>query len=370
MGVQLIQAVMNFRFDPDMLNTIAGGRSAIDMSRLQIHSLEGANAFLKAYGFDYNDPRHVETLWQQHRRSLVLMTEKLGIPENDIPLEIRERKNLQDIRLLLLFASRLTSDALQPWACAILRCMHVFMHAENDLFSFFAKEIQEQILSQFESVIYHEGSQIFLSGASLAGNRIEILHFQTKPFKNTSSAVIKLLARPDALAMRVFDKIGIRFVTKSVFDSFRLIRFLVEENRVSFPHIMPDQSSNNVFPVDLFVKVCHQLEKNQISNPQEIEKILEAELKLSNQDLLRKPNDQSDRNFRFIKFISRQLIRIQPQDQAEGFHFFYPFEIQIMDENSYQLTQSGPVEHAAYKERQTAAARARVFPFPLSKGTL
>lgn len=367
MGVQLIFRVMNFRFDPDMLNTIAGGRSAIDMSRLQIHNLEGANAFLKAYGFDYNNKQHLETLWQKHRRSLVLMTEKLGFSENEIPSEVRDPKVLEDIRLLLLFASRSPQDSLQPWACAVLRCMHVFMHADNDLFSFFAKEIQEQILSQFESIIFHEGSQIYLSGPSLAGKRIELLHFQTKPFKNTSSAVIKLLAKPEALAMRVFDKIGIRFVTKTIFDSFRLIRFLVEENRISFPHIMPDQSSNNVYPVDLFVKVCQQLEQKQIFDSVQVEQAMEAELKNSNQEFLRKPNDQSDRNFRFIKFICRQLIRIQPADQSEGFHFFYPFEVQIMDENSYQLTQSGPVEHAAYKERQTAAARARVFPVANTK---
>lgn len=353
---------MNFSFDPDMLKTIAGGRSAIDMTRLQIPNLEAADAFLKTYGFDVSLPQHQETLWQQHRRALVLMTEKLGFLESEIPLELRDPKVLGDIRLLLLFASRKQADTHQRWSCAILRCMHVFMHADNDLFSFFAKEIQEQILSQFESYIVHEGSQIFLNGSTLSGHRIELKHFQTKPFKNTSSAVIKLLARPDALAMRVFDKIGLRFVTQSVFDSFRLIRFLVQENRVSFPHIMPDQSSNNVYPVDLFISICEQMEAQKIRDPQVIEKRLNEELlKKTEQGFIRKQNDQSDLNFKFIKFISRQLIRIKSSENAEAFHFFYPFEIQIMDNESYEKARSGPVEHEAYKERQKLVARARVF---------
>lgn len=360
----------NFSFDVDMLKTIAGGRSALEMSRLQIHSFEAADAFLKSYGFDLNQKTHVDTLWQQHRRALVLMTEKLGFAEDEIPHQLRDPKILGDVRFLLILASRHSWDPLQRWACAILRCMHVFMHADNDLFSFFAKEIQEQILGPFEKALFHEGQQIFLNGSSLSGHRIELLHFQTKPFKNTSSAVIKLLARPDALAMRVFDKIGVRLITRSVFDSFRLIRFLVQENLISFPHIMPDQSSNNVYPVDLFIKVCHRLEKEKIFKAEEIEKTLEQELqKSADPNYLRKPNDQSDLNFRFIKFISRQLIRIQPSEQAQGFHFFYPFEVQIMDEESYKRTQSGPVEHAAYKDRQIQAARSRVYPFEI-KGSL
>jgi len=354
---------MNFSFDPDILNTIAGGRSALDMRRLQIFNLESAQSFIKTYGFDLDDPNHLETLWQQHRRALVLMTEKLGFTESEIPLEIRDRKTLQDLRLLLLYASRTGSDPLQKWACAVLRCMHVFIHAENDLFSFFSNEIQEQILSSYEPYISTEGQSVFLTGKVYSANRIELENFQPKAFKTTSSAVLKLLARPDALAMRVFDKIGIRFVTKSVLDSFRVIRFLVQENMVSFPHIMPDQSSNNVYPVELFLQVCEKIKNLNIKDDASIQNLFKEELaKTGDTALFRKLNEHSDLNFKFIKFISRQLIRIKPDPASEKFHFFYPYEVQIMDQESFLATSRGPLEHNAYKNRQRDSARARLMP--------
>ena len=355
---------MNFSFDPDILNTIAGGRSALEMRRLQIFNLESAQSFIKTYGFDLDDPHHLETLWQQHRRALVLMIEKLGFVEAEIPVEVRDRKVLQDIRLLLLYASRTGPDPLQKWACAVLRCMHVFIHAENDLFSFFANEIQEQILSSYEPYISTEGQKVFLTGKVYSTNRIELEHFQPKPFKTTSSAVLKLLARPDALAMRVFDKIGIRFITKSVLDSFRVVRFLVQENMVSFPHIMPDQSSNNVYPVELFLEVCEKIKKLNLQDDQKIQALFQDELnKTGDTALFRKLNEHSDLNFKFMKFISRQLIRVKPTDgSTAGFHFFYPYEVQIMDQASFLATTRGPLEHNAYKNRQRQSARARVMP--------
>lgn len=354
---------MNFSFDPDILNTIAGGRSTLEMRRLQIFNLEAAQSFIKTYGFDLDDQNHLETLWQQHRRALVLMTEKLGFVESEIPPEVRDRKVLQDIRLLLLYASRTGSDPIQKWACAVLRCMHVFIHAENDLFSFFANEIQDQILSSYEPFISTQGQSVFLTGKVYSANRIQLEHFQPKPFKTTSSAVLKLLARPDALAMRVFDKIGIRFVTKSVLDSFRVIQFLVQENMVSFPHIMPDQSSNNVYPVELFLEVCEKIKKTKLKNDDEIQNLFKDELKKTGDTaLFRKLNEHSDLNFKFIKFISRQMIRVKTDNNASGFHFFYPYEVQIMDEESFLATTRGPLEHNAYKNRQRQSARARVMP--------
>ncbi len=369
---------MNFSFDPDILNTVAGGQSALDMKRLHIFNLESASSFLQAYGFDLNRPRDERMLWTHHRRAIVLLTEQLGYPEENIPIELRDPKLLMDIRLLLLYASRTSAgstsagstsagstsaDALQRWSCAILRCMHVFVHADNDLFSFFAQEIQEQILIPYEKLITFDGQNVSLRGPSQGEDPIQLVKFETKPFKTTSSSVIKLLARRDALAMRIFDKIGVRFVTKTMFDSFQVIRFLVNENMLSFPHILPDQSSNNLYPVELFLTVCRNLEKENIRDEAEIQKIFERELEAQgNEALFRKFNEQSSRDFRFIKFITRKLIRIIPDGNRPEFGFFYPFEIQILDESCYQQIQSGPSEHQAYKDRQKTAACERLFP--------
>lgn len=354
-------------FDPSLLHSVAGGRSAIDVPRLNIRSLEAAEAFVRCYGFDTKLEADVEKLWHHHRRAIVLMTEKLNINLEEIPVEFRDRKQLQDLRQLLIYASSTTPHEknLQKWACAILRCMHVYVHAENDLFSSFSNEIQSQILAPFQSAIVNDGTthKTLLQSQNPDRPPIELVAFEVKPFKTSSSTVIKLLAKPDALAMKVFDKLGVRFVTKNLFDVFQVIRFLEEENLISYPHIMPDESSNNLYPVDLFLEIC----KTMRSSKKEISESELNELfakKLKNYGVLgffRKQNQFSGDDYRFVKFITRKLIKVQAVGQSEPFSFFFPFEVQLMDAKAYESAKSGPARHEDYKERQRQAARSRLF---------
>lgn len=357
-----------YNFDRDILKSVAGGTSALDIPRLNIHTQESAESFIKCYGFDLKRPDDVMKLWYYHRRAIVLMVEKLGFTENEIPEMVRDQKNLKDISFLLLMASSRNpaEKNLQRWSCALLRCMHVFVHNENDLFHSFSQEIQNQILSPFQQSIVHDGNnhKIFLRApGSMKGNPVELSGFEIKPFKTSSSTVIKLLARPEALAMKIFDKLGVRFITPSLFDSFQVLRFLVEEDLMSFPHIMPDQSSNNLYPVELFLEICEELtNKGQVLKDEELQRIFDQRLGASSAEgMFRKPNEHSASDFKFIKFIARKLIQIQPPG-GERFSFFYPYEVQIVDQVSHQKALSGPSEHEAYKERQKQAARERLFP--------
>jgi uncharacterized protein (TIGR04562 family) len=350
----------NFKFDADLLSSMAGGRSAIDSSRLNIKSLSDAHAFIKSYGYDLSEPSDIEKIWYFHRRALVLLTERLGYSLTEIPEILRDSKLLQNPGQLLVFAS--SSDMiLQKWSCAILRCMHVYVHSESDLFSSFAQEIQAQIISPLQNAIVNDGSQhkIYLKAGLDLQDSIELYKFEIKPFKTSTSTVIKLLARPDALAMKIFDKVGVRFVTKNIFDAFRVIRFLNAESLMSFPHIMPDQSSNNLFPVELFLKACDILQTKNMPSEQIDQYLLDLLKDNQHHHFFRKPNEQSSSDFRFIKFITRKLIHI-PQNNKETFSFFYPYEVQIMDQKSYEQIMSGPTEHEEYKKRQIFAARERV----------
>lgn len=358
-----------FSFDESSLSVVAGGASAIDRTRLHIHNLDDAASFLKSYGYQINKPEDLERLWYFHRRALVLMTEKLKLDLNEIPVEIKNKEVLQDIRKLFIYASQKEDMKLQRWACAFLRCMHVYVHSETDLFSFFSEEIQKQILRPFEQAVVQDEKLYLRSYEKERHPPVELLGFQTKPFKTSTSTVIKLLAKPDALAMKVFDKIGVRFVTKSIFDSFQVIRFLVDENLVSFPQIMPDQSSNNMYPVDQFLKVCNKLMHkhghDKKMSAEKIDRLLMQQLK-SNQSafmgLFRKENPFSSEDFKYIKFISRKMVHIESGGPGKTFSFFYPFEVQIMNESAFKKIQSGESEHSAYKNRQMEAAIKRLFP--------
>lgn len=356
-------------FDPSSLSVVAGGGSALDNRSLNIHGLEEAESFMRSYGYQISRPDDLERMWYFYRRALVLMSEKLHIDFKDMPEELKSRETLKDIRYLLIFASQTENKILQKWSCAILRCMHVFVHAETDLFSSFSEEIQKQILMPFENSVRH-GGKLFLRSFKKEGHPdIELLEFQTKPFKTSSSTVIKLLAKPDALAVKIFDKVGIRFVTKSIFDSFQVIRFLVDENLISFPQIIPDQSSNNMYPVKEFLEVVNKLEQKHKPehrlSPDKIDKLLLKKLEINQNaflGLFRKDNPYSSEDFKYIKFISRQLIKIENGVGGKPCSFFFPFEIQIMSESSFKKIQSGESAHSSYKSRQTAAAVKSLFP--------
>ncbi len=356
-------------FDPSSLSVVAGGASALDRPSLHIHNLEEAESFIRSYGYQINLHEDLIRLWYFHRRALVLMTERLKIDIESIPTKIKNKSELGDIRKLLIYASQKEDSELQKWACAFLRCMHVFVHAESDLFSFFSEEIQKQILIPFEQSVIQDG-KLYLKSFKKDGHpSVPLAGFHTKPYKTSSSTVVKLLARPEAVAMKIFDKIGVRFVTSSIFDSFQVIRFLVDENLISFPQIMPDQSSNNMYPVEEFLAVCDKLNKKhgheQNLASEKIDRLLNHKIKSSQSaflGLFRKENPFSGKDFKYIKFIARKLVHVHATDPGKKFSFFYPFEVQIMNDDAYKKMQSGESEHSAYKDRQIDAAIKRLFP--------
>jgi uncharacterized protein (TIGR04562 family) len=75
-----------------------------------------------------------------------------------------------------------------------------------------------------------------------------------------------------------------------------------------------------------------------------------------------KSNEFSGADYRFIKFINRKLITVAvgPGENQRAFRFFYPFEIQIMDYETYMRNLTGPMAHDEYKNRQRKKARDRV----------
>jgi uncharacterized protein (TIGR04562 family) len=83
----------------------------------------------------------------------------------------------------------------------------------------------------------------------------------------------------------------------------------------------------------------------------------------SRAEMREKANQFSGPDHRFIKFINRKLITVPVGEGANVrmFKFFYPFEIQIMDEATWLANKEGPTAHEQYKERQRRRARERIF---------
>jgi uncharacterized protein (TIGR04562 family) len=355
-----------FAFSRPTLDCVVGGRSALDLTKLEIYSHEQARDFVEAYGYSLDDPAQMEDLWATHRRALAMMREQLLDEGEIIPNELHDPTILEDITQLLIHASSKdpASAHLQKWSCALLKVMHVYVHLRNDLFSAFRDQIQQQILKPLEASILHSDGKTFVG----VGERIEIQRFEVKPFKTTASSVIKLLARPERVALTLLDKLGVRFVTRNIFDSFRVVRFLMESHIVSFPHIIPDQSSNTLYPLNLFMESMSELEHSQAGAGNISDSFTEEWLKRSLEEhstraeFKEKMNQFSGPDHRFIKFINRKLITVPVGSgtNTRSFRFFYPFEIQIMDEETWQKNLTGPTAHDQYKDRQRRRARERV----------
>ncbi len=360
-----------FHFEKQIFDCVVGGVSALDIPRLNIRTPEEAQQFIASYGYDLTDETHDEQLWASHRRAVALIKDQLLEEGEVIPEELYDPAHLKEIGQLLLYASRRGDEHkhLQRWACAILRVMHVYVHLRSDLFSAFSDEIQYQILRPLQEVISDDpvaGSVLLGKSADFEG--IKLHKFDIKPFKTTASSVIKLLARPEKVALTLLDKLGVRFVTRTVYDSFRVVRFLIDRHIVSFAHIIPDQSNNTLFPLNVFTEVMNDLEQRPNAakmDQAEIEDCLLQRLAKAQgrAEYLEKYNEFSGAEYRFIKFINRKLVTVDigGTEKRHKFRFFYPYEIQVMDYNTYVNNLAGPMAHDEYKDRQRKRARDRVF---------
>ncbi len=354
-------------FDSTELETLIGGLALLDVKRLNTHNLEEAQRFLLSYGFDTADDKDVARLWNHHRRAATFLQTRLlaHLPGDEkIPEMLTDPAQLRDLRYLLIYASgpQVPDNLLQKWSCALLKVMHVLVHLEHDLYTAYSSQIQDQIMRVYQDHVYADlSTQILQLGTSNEPNPVPLKRFETRPFKTSSSAVTKLLARPDEVAFGLLDRMGVRFVTRNVFDVFRVLKYLTDQNIISFPNVIPSQSSNNLYPHELLLEEIKSWSGSNSLTETEIEERLKIRLQKSSSTggLRRKFNPFSSSEYRFVKFIVRKLIRVDSQPQPIS--FFYPYEVQILDYASYLGHLTGPSSHEEYKRRQLRQAHLRLF---------
>jgi len=354
---------LNMDFDPEVFGGLIGGRAVVETPKLNLKSKDEAYAYLKTYGYDVEVEADREKLWQIHSRAVIYLRTQLLHDGESIPDDITDPKKLDDIAHLLLLASMPDSSdqSLHRWTCALLRVMHVVSQLHNDLFNYFSLEIQEDIFRPYRQFVQKDS----VTGIRLVaqeGESIPLQKFDMKPFKDSDSAITKLLAKPEEVAFGLMDKIGVRFVTPTLFDVFRVMRFLVENHVVSPANIIPSQSNNTLYPVNLFSEVMESLPDRAEMEPAQVDVLLKERL-VKEKDkarFLEKHNVFTSREYRFVKFITRQLVRVTHPETQKSFSFFYPYEVQILDYDHYLKSLSGPASHDEYKARQREKARQRV----------
>jgi uncharacterized protein (TIGR04562 family) len=350
-------------FDIYALESMIGGVSVLDIPYFSIQSRTQAADFLKTYGYDVTNADDLQKMWSYHRKAVTYIQNELLRQGEIIPAKLSDPNELGDITNLFIMASTRDNE-LQRWAGGILKVIHIFVHLENDLFAQFSSEIQDQILKPIQAHIYEDSVIGTTLGPALGPKSIVLKKVDIKSFKTSISSVTKLLAKRELVAFNLLDKVGVRIVTKHLFDVFRVLKYFLENNIVSFPHNIPEQSNNTLYPLNLFLETLESLSRDREYASEEIDQMLVKRLEQNGGRavFLEKQNTFSSQDYRFMKFITRRLIRItiKINDRPQTLSFFYPYEIQIVDYDTHTKNMGGPASHERYKERQIRRARARI----------
>ena len=355
----------NLYFRRQALNSLIGGVSVLDAPRLSVRDLDQAQDFIRTYGYEWDDEYDQKVILSYYRQAVAFLQDRWA---GELSMtELFKENGVEDVRHLLVTASLKDSDSakIQLWACAVLKVMHVIAHLDNDLYSNFEETIRGQILDPIQKSIHEDSIQgaVFLQGEN---DKIRISKVEFKPRKNQHSGIIKLLSKRKRVALNLLDRIGVRIVTKNVFDIFTVLRFLINHSLVSYPHSIVNESVNSVYPSELFLETMDTLRsKGEQLNSKEISEVLEKKLADRGEDAEFQTKDSvfTDPDYKFIKFISRKLIKLDLDNEGktERLRFFYPFEVQVMDYDTYLRNMRGPLSHGEYKKRQEKAAKLRLF---------
>lgn len=364
-------------FELDAIEGVLKGVSAIDRHRLYIQSLAEADAFIKTYGYRWDNAEDQSELKQTFAEACSFI-ERLLLPEPEqlvhaaIPDPIpcletaltmpEAMHQLEDLRELLLFASDL-HHPLCPWACVILKVMHTICHIDNTLLYQFYDEAKQQIVARYYDMIYQDGAgQLWLG--SKEGLHIAIAGIEVKDKKSRDSMILKLLCKKENVAETVFDLIGIRIITHTVADALLALEVLRRHNVVMFTNIVPSRSRNSLVDIDDFKdKLANRFAAVDESLPQDdlFDLFSTIPVRYPKDDKRFNPdNPSSSDSYRAIHITDRPLVRIKTPGHPQQLRFYFPYELQLVDMTHHHQNLTGQSAHVDYKRNKLRQARHRV----------
>ncbi len=322
------------------------GESFIDAKRIHIHSLEEASLFLQSYGYDLDDAQDAAELKELKAKSIELIEDELLLEGESIPQSILED---QDPRQLLLIASNPRKRELALWCGSILRVLHTLVHSYSYLNDKYHTDIREQIFSRFNAHIIKRNEHFQMGD-------IRLVNFELRPEKTQRSVAMKLMHKSENVAADIFDWIGLRIITEFRADVLEVLAYLRNHHIIAYANLKPYRTRNTLLNLDwikqslqegISVESLKQLMQNE---PYPTEKESKSD------------NPFSSTSYHSVQLTCRQRIKIR-NDNQKSFAFFFPFELQIMDIESYEKSRQGLASHSEYKKRQRASVRKRILPF-------
>jgi uncharacterized protein (TIGR04562 family) len=396
--------LQKYMFDWEMLEVVVGGKSALDTKNFlgPMSSIEQVNQFLKGYGLDPNDHVTKAELFGNFQEALQFIKRYFLKEGNPDGLDLKLPNSLlmiSDISQLFLMATDDSPSRKEDklWAEIILKVMHTIMHADKDLRSNYFNIVQTQIFDRFYKYIFRSDDGKLNIGIKGTDQVVPLVDFETKSKKTRESVIIKLLHKAENVAEELFDRVGVRFVTNSRFDTLRVIRFLIEQNIVIPHNNKPSRAINTMIDLHRFKEGHQRVIKMAFRNNLSEERFLaamEREIQECNlQGESSEKNKFTSKSYQSIQFTCRQLIeyknpflqefndlrriakKFNPEENelarrvlnmdispvARDIRFFYPYEIQIVDNDAFQENSQGDASHQEYKRQQVQSAMKRIF---------
>ena len=221
------------------------------------------------------------------------------------------------------------------------------------------------------------------------------MEFETKAKKTRESIIIKLLHKRENVAEELFDRIGVRFVTKSKVDSLRVLKFLYQNYITIVNNIKPSRSHNTLVDMEKFktgyFEILKESLKSELEEREFAEKLENLAEECSVYGKSEAVNVHSSTEYKAIHFTCRQLIKyrnpflkefnevkrlakeqeesdlakkilsLDTSSIARDVRFFYPYEVQITDIKSHLKNTEGEASHLEYKKSQLNSAMKRLF---------
>ncbi len=382
-----------YMIDWELLDVVISGKSSLDSKFFlgEMDDQEQVNEFIKGYGLDPNNQITKSELLGNFHEALNFIKRyflKEGNPEGldlEIPTAVLTISNIENLFLMATDRKNKNNIENRLWSEVILKIMHTILHIDKDIRESHFSIIQRQILDQFYRYIKRKDNKLYL-------DNVRLVDFETKSRKSRDSLILKLLHKSENVAEQVFDTIGIRIITHNKFDIVRILKFLIEQY-VIIPHnIKPSRSLNTLIDIRFLKKSYKNLIRRAIKND-----LTESEFLNEIENLIQNPNDNMIQNehslnsYRSIQFTCRKLIRYRNPLTSEfsGLRslakkdskselakkilainqsfisneilFFYPYEVQIMDNDTYNNNMEGDASYMKYKRIQLKAATYRIF---------
>jgi len=309
-------------FDWQTLDIVLGGKSSLDSKYfvgIVENKAQGAD-FLRGYGLSPDDRVASAELFGNFQEALQFIRRyflKEGNPDGldfKIPNSLYMINDITDLFMMASKHAKNEEDRL--WAEIVLKVMHTILHVDKDLRSKYFSIIQTQIFDRYYRFINRDGENRLYLGtkdSADANFKIPLVNFETKDKKSRDSIIIKLMHKVDNVAEELFDRIGLRIVTRNKFDTLRVVKFLVEKNIIVPHNNKPSRAINTLINLEDFKKRYNNLMKVAIRNGLSEDRFvqaLEREAEESPVDKQRIPiNEHTAKAYNSIQFTCRHLVK-------------------------------------------------------------